>query len=112
MESSILKGANMDREYLQAKLDQYVDLKQSLQATKTEKLAEIEEKTLEYRLDLNAQLESAVKEYHDKLVADYETETAKDMEKVEHYIEVINIMLAETETPDSAPAETEEETND
>lgn len=85
----------MDIEKLIEKLNYYNNLKSNLEEENRIQLGNIEQKVLEYRLTLAQELENKVKEYAEQLHEEYTNEHTNDLEKLNHYIELLESLIKE-----------------
>lgn len=85
----------MTLQYLLEKRAFYKECQLKLIAEKDEKLKEMEQKVLEYRLALAEKLENDVKEYSDKLHEEYDAEYVGDLAKADDYIELLDNLIKE-----------------
>lgn len=85
----------MTIEKLVEKLNYYKNLKSQVENERQEKLGAIEQKVLEYRLELSNELENSVKEYAKKLHDEFEAENTSDLAKVDNYIELLENLIKE-----------------
>ena len=85
----------MTLEQLIEKLNHYKHVKAEMEQNEREQLGNIEQKVLEYRLELATELENSVKVFADKLHAEHETEHSNDLAKVDNYIELLENLIKE-----------------
>ena len=102
----------MEIDVIVKKLTHYSQLKRELEANKDNKIADIEQKVLEYRMSKLEEIEAECKKYKEDLTKEFNENYEKDLTKVDNYIDLLKELLNDNESIENNTNDEEEEVNE